>query len=142
VSFLLDTNVISEWIKPEPNAGVVAWLAEIDEDRVLISVISLAELRRGVDGMDQGARRKRLDTWLRHDLPVRFEGRVLGIDMAVADAWGAVVARQEARGRPIAPMDAFIAATAEVYALTLVTRNVADFATSVERVVDPWTSRL
>jgi predicted nucleic acid-binding protein len=141
VSFLLDTNVISEWIKPEPNAGVVAWLAETDEDRVLISVISLAELRRGVDRMDPGARRKRLDAWLRHDLPLRFEGRVLGIDMAVADAWGAVVARQEARGRPIAPMDAFIAATAEVYGLTLVTRNVADFEASVERVVDPWTSR-
>jgi predicted nucleic acid-binding protein len=141
VSFLLDTNVISEWIKPEPNAGVVAWLAEIDEDRVLISVISLAELRRGVDRMEQGARRKRLDAWLRHDLPVRFEGRVLGIDTAVADAWGAIVARQEARGRPITPMDGFIAATAEVYALTLVTRNVADFETSVERVFDPWASR-
>ena len=141
MSFLLDTNVISEWIKPEPNAGVVAWLAEIDEDRVLISIVSLAELRRGVDRMDQGARRRRLDAWLRHDLPIRFEGRVLGIDMAVADAWGGVVARQEARGRPIAAMDAFIAATAEVYALTLVTRNVADFATSVERVFDPWTSR-
>jgi hypothetical protein len=141
VSFLLDTNVISEWIKPEPNAGVVAWLTEIDEDRVLISVISLAELRRGVDRMDQGARRKRLDAWLRHDLPVRFEGRILGIDTAVAEAWGAVVARQEARGRPIAPMDAFVAATAEVYGLTLVTRNVADFETSVEHVFDPWTSR-
>ena len=139
MSFLLDTNVTSEWIRPEPNAGVVAWLAGINEDRVPISVVSLAELRHGVERMDAGARRKRLDAWLRHDLPARFEGRVLDIDVAVADAWGAIVAQQEARGRPIAPMDAFIAATAGVHRLTLVTRHVAAFEASVERIVDPWT---
>src|SRR5229473_8033440 len=108
VSFLLDTNVVSEWTKPRPNAGVVAWLAEVDEDRIFVSVITLAEMRYGIERMAAGNRRRRLDEWLRHELPLRFEGRVLSIDAAIADAWGKIVARSEAVGRPIGVTDAFI----------------------------------
>ena len=111
MSFLLDTNVVSEWAKPRPNAGVITWLAEADEDRVFLSVMTLTELRYGVERMPAGNRRKRLDQWLRDELPLRFEGRVLSIDNAVADAWGKIVARSEAVGRPISVTDAFIAAT-------------------------------
>jgi predicted nucleic acid-binding protein len=134
----LDTNIVSEWVKPRPDAGVVAWLADVDEDRVFISVVTLAELRHGVERMDDGARRGRIDEWLRHELPARFEGRVLFIDDAVADAWGRVVAHREALGRRIGPMDAFIAATAQVHELTVVTRNTSDFKLSVKAVVNPW----
>jgi hypothetical protein len=141
VSFLLDTNIVSEWVKPQPDEGVVAWLADVDEDRVLISVITLAELRHGIERMDHGSHRKRLEVWLRHELPARFEGRILPIDDVVADTWGTVVARREELGRPIEPMDAFIAATARAHGLTLVTRNVSDFESSVENIVDPWTGR-
>jgi predicted nucleic acid-binding protein len=139
MSFLLDTMVVSEWVKPRPNRGVVAWLAEADEDRVFLSVVSLAELRYGIERMAAGSRRERLDEWLRDELPLRFEGRLLSIDAIVADGWGRVVARSEVAGRPIGAMDAWIAATAEAYEMSLVTRNTSDFESSLRLIVNPWT---
>lgn len=139
MNFLLDTNVVSEWVKLRPNPGVVAWLADADEDHVFLSVITLAELRHGVERMAPGRRRNRLDEWLRDQLPLRFEERVLPIEGAIADAWGKIAARSEAAGRPISVMDAFIAATAEVHGLTLVTRNVLHFGPLLKAVINPWT---
>jgi predicted nucleic acid-binding protein len=139
VKFLVDTNVVSEWVKIRPDSGVVDWMTEVDEDRVFISVISLAELRRGIERMPDRNRRSRLDEWLREELPQRFERRVLLVDHAVAEAWGRIVARCEMAGRPISTMDGFIAATAEVHDMALVTRNVSDFEFSVREVVNPWT---
>jgi predicted nucleic acid-binding protein len=138
VTFLLDTNVVSEWVKPKPNRGVITWLAEVDEDRVFLSVVTLAELRHGVERLADGNRRKRLDAWVRNEIPLRFEGRLLPVDHAIAESWGRVVAQREATGRPIGVMDAFIAATANVHKLTLVTRNEADFEAAVEEVINPW----
>jgi len=138
VSFLLDTNVVSEWVRPSPDPGVVAWLAAVDEDRVFLSVVTLAELRYGIDRLAAGRRRQRLEEWLEGDLPLRFDGRLLPIDAGAADAWGRIAALREARGRPIGAMDAFIAATAEAHALTLVTRNTTDFEGSVTKVLNPW----
>jgi toxin FitB len=139
MKFLVDTNVVSEWVKLRPDSGVVDWMTQVDEDRVFISVISLAELRRGIERMPDGNRRSRLDEWLREELPQRFERRVLLVDHAVAEAWGRIVARCEMAGRPISTMDGFIAATAEVHDMALVTRNVSDFEFSVREVVNPWT---
>ena len=139
MSFLLDTNVVSEWMKPHPNPGVVTWLGDVDEDRVFLSVITLTELRYGIERMPPGHRRKRLDEWLQEELPLRFEGRILSIDPAVADACGRVVARSEAVGRRLEAMDTFLAATAEIHRLTLVTRNTSDFQPTVKGVLNPWT---
>jgi toxin FitB len=138
VSFLLDTNVVSEWVKPQPNAGVITWLDDADEDRLFLSVVTLAELRRGIERLAVGRRRKRLDDWLRDELPLRFEGRVLPIDAPIAETWGRLVARSEAAGRTIGVMDAFIAATAVAHDLTLVTRNVSDFKGVFRSVLNPW----
>ena len=121
-----------------PNRGVVTWLSTIDEDRVFISVATLAELRYGIERMPMGRRRNRLIQWLLDDLPLRFEGRVLSINSIIADAWGKIVARCEVAGRPIGVMDAFIAATAETHNLTLVTRNVSDFEASLDAIINPW----
>jgi predicted nucleic acid-binding protein len=140
VSFLLDTNVVSEWVKQRPDPGVVAWLAEVDEDRVFLSVVTLAELRHGVDRLADGNRRRRLDVWLRDEIPLRFEGRLLPVDQAVAESWGQLVAQRETAGRRIAVMDAFIAATANVHGLKLVTRNESDFRSAVNEIVNPWKS--
>jgi toxin FitB len=140
VNFLLDTNVVSEWVRVRPDEGVVAWLANVDEDRVFVSVVTLAELRYGTERMPAGRRRVRLEEWLRAELPLRFEGRVVPVDAAVADSWGRIVATREALGRPIGSIDAFIAATAQAHKLALVTRNAADFEASVQTVVNPWTS--
>lgn len=138
MNFLLDTNVVSEWTKPVPDAGVSDWLAEVDEDRVFLSVVTLAELRHGIERLPEGRRRRRLDEWLREELGLRFEGRILPVDEAVADVWGKLVAGRAAAGRPLEPMDAFVAATARVNAMTLVTRNVTDFDSSLDSIINPW----
>lgn len=138
MNFLLDTNVVSEWTKPRPDTGVVRWLAEADEDRVFISVVTLAELRHGIERLPAGVRRDRLDVWLTEQVPARFEARMLPVDAGIANAWGHVMARGQAKGRPVGTMDAFIAATAEHHDLTLVTRNVADFDALGIRLIDPW----
>jgi predicted nucleic acid-binding protein len=138
VSFLLDTNVLSEWVKPQPNPHVVAWLDEVDEDRVFLSVASLAEIRRGIELMPPGKRRDRLTDWLTGSLPARFKGRVLDIDSRIADAWGIVMARGQRTGASVGVMDAFFAATAEVHRLTLVTRNVQHFVKLDISLLDPW----
>jgi len=138
VTFLLDTNVISEMVKPRPNAGLLGWLADADEDRTFLSVITLLELRYGVERMNAGHKRTRLEDWLDHDLPARFEGRILAIEAKIADVCGRLVARSEAVGRPVETRDGLIAATAEVLGLTLVTRNVSDFEPIVEEIVNPW----
>lgn len=138
MTFLLDTNVVSEWVKPRPHGGVIAWLHDIDEDQVFLSVATLAELRHGIERLPESERRRRLDVWLKDALPQRFEDRILGIDHIVADAWGLIVARREAAGRPIGSMDAFIAATASCHALTVVTRNTADFEGTGLSLFNPW----
>jgi predicted nucleic acid-binding protein len=137
MNYLLDTNAVSEWVKPRPNPGLIGWMESADEDRVFLSVISLAELRYGIDRMASGARRSRLEHWLQDELPLRFEGRVLSVDHRVAEAWGRTVARCDALGRPIGAMDAFLPAIADVHRLTLVTRNVSDFPT-LKTVLNPW----
>ena len=137
MNFLLDTNAVSEWVKPRPHPGLIRWMESADEDRVYLSVISLAELRYGTERMPMGARRTRLEQWVRHELPLRFEGRILSVDQGVAEAWGRTVARSEALGRPMGVMDAFLSATAEVHHLALVTRNVSDFPL-LKIVVNPW----
>jgi len=138
MSFLLDTNAVSEWTKPRPNPGLIGWMESTDEDRVFISVITLAELRYGVERLAAGARRRRLEVWLGHEVPLRFEGRILPVEANVAEAWGKTVSRGDAAGRPIGVMDAFLAATAEFHHLTLVTRDVSDFQ-MLKAVLNPWT---
>lgn len=138
MSFLLDTNVISELIKPSPDETVVGWLDETDEDRLFLSAVTLAEVFRGIERLPHGRRRRSLDEWLRDDMLVRFEGRLLPIDLAVAEAWGQVTAQCEVAGRPIGILDAFIAATARVHGLQLATRNVKDFEATEVPTVNPW----
>ena len=138
MSFLLDTNVVSEWVKPRPNAGLVRWMETCDEDRIFISVVTLAELSYGVERLVSGRRRTQLERWLQHDLPLRFESRILSVNERVAIAWGVNTAKSESEGRPIGLIDAFVAATAQVHNLTLVTRNVSEFG-FLKQLLNPWT---
>lgn len=138
MSYLLDTNVVSEWVKPEPAPNVVVWLAEVDEDEAFLSVISIAELRRGIELLAAGRRRQRLEKWLSEDLADRFRGRILPIDLPVADAWGRITARATRAGRTVGTMDALVAATAEVHGLALATRNTKDFGHLGVSLFNPW----
>jgi hypothetical protein len=141
VSFLLDTNVVSEWVKPQPDRNVISWLADVDEDRVFISVMSFAEIRRGLELLPAGRRRERLAAWLAEELPARFEERILNIDQHVAETWGVVMVRGQKLGLTLGSMDAFFAATTEAHGLTLVTRNVKDFQALGISLLDPWHPR-
>jgi predicted nucleic acid-binding protein len=117
---------------------VIKWLADVDEDRVYVSVASLAELRAGVELLPGGRRKQRLDVWVRDELPVRFETRILDIDRHVAHEWGNMIARAQHAGVALSSMDAFFAATAAAHGLTLVTRNVRDFELLDIPLFDPW----
>jgi hypothetical protein len=138
MSFLLDTNVVSELVRPRPDAGLVGWLVDLDEDRVFLSVVTLAELRYGIARLPAGRRRRRLHDWLHGDLLQRFAGRILPVDNDIALIWGDVTAECAAVGRPIEAMDALIAATARVHALELVTRDARDFEGALIPVRNPW----
>ena len=138
MSFLLDTNVISEGAKPRPDPGVMGWLDAADEERLFLSVVSLAELRHGIERMSDGKRKAALDVWLTEQLAPRFEDRLLHVDADTADEWGRVVAQGQGAGRPIGAMDAFMAAHARQHDLVLVTRNIADFEATGVRLLNPW----
>jgi toxin FitB len=138
VNFLLDTNVLSEVQRPAPDIRVLGWLDAVDEDRVFISVASIAELRRGIALMVNGRRREALAMWLADDLPARFAERTLPIDHAIAERWGDLMAQSRQSGVALSVMDGFFAATAHERGLTLVTRNVKDFASFGLLLLNPW----
>jgi toxin FitB len=138
MSYLLDTNAVSEWAKPRPDPGVVRWLDEVDEDRTYLSVITVGEIRKGVQRLADGRRRDRLDRWLSYELPERFGDRMLSVDTEVADEWGRLLAGAEDAGTAVGAIDGLIAATAKVHQLRVVTRNVAHFQPTGVEVLCPW----
>lgn len=138
MTYLLDTNVVSEWVRPRPDPGVMAFLSSTDEDLLFLSVITLAELRRGVERLPSGRRRAALNDWLEDDLSQRFDGRMLGVDAPVAGIWGRIMAREQRGGRTPGVMDVWIASIAEARGLILVTRDTTDFTPLVGRVFNPW----
>lgn len=138
MSFLLDTNLLSEWRKPRPNAGVVLWLRSVYEDELHVSAASVAEIAFGVERMPRGKRRNELGAWLERDIIERFGERLTAFDHRIAAGWGRMMALCAAAGAPISSMDAIIAATALAGGHTLVTRNVADFAATGVSLLSPW----
>lgn len=138
MSFLLDTSAISEWVKPRPDPGVVRWFDQVDEDRTYLSVITLGELRKGVNRVPTSRRRDRLNYWLTTELPDRFGKRILPVDTTVADEWGQLLARTETAGTPIHGTDALIAATAVTHHLHVITRNVTHFQPAGIDILNPW----
>jgi len=136
--FLLDTNVISELVKPRPDPRVVGWIEEIDENLLYLSVLTLGEIRKGVAGLPQSAHRTALEAWLESDLRFRFSKRILSIDEEVADRWGSLAGRAQKEGHSLPVIDGLLAATAIHHNLTLVTRNTADIAASGVPVFNPW----
>ena len=138
MSFLLDTCVISELVKPAPSAAVLAWLRDTEEETLFLSVLTVGELEKGIARSVDAARKAKLTAWVRRDLAERFRHRVLPIDVAVAARWGTVVGESEARGAPLPVIDSLLAATGLEHDLTIVTRNITDFERCGARCLNPW----
>jgi predicted nucleic acid-binding protein len=136
--FLLDTNVLSELIRPKPDGNVVRWVEETDESVLFLSVLTLGEIRKGIERLRAGRRRGRLGSWLQVDLRSRFQDRILPIHEAIADRWGAISAMAAAKGKPVPVIDGLLAATALDHNLTLVTRNNSDVAGTGVPTLNPW----
>jgi toxin FitB len=135
--FLLDTNVVSEALRPRPDARVLAWLRENDA-RAWLSVVTIGEIEAGIRGASDPRRAQGLRAWLEEILIPQFTHRLLPVDLAVARRWGERTAAARASGTPVGAVDALIAATAAQHGLAVATRNVRDFEHLAVEVVDPW----
>jgi predicted nucleic acid-binding protein len=135
MSYLLDTNILSETVRRNPNKSVIAWLDQLPGEALYVSVLTLGEIRKGIETLAGGKRREKLRLWLEHELPEWFAGRVLPVDLAVADRWGRLLAEI---GRPVPTTDSLLAATALRHELRLVTRNSADFEYPGLEVINPF----
>ncbi len=136
MSYLLDTNILSELRRKTPDAGVVEWFSGRPASTLYLSVLTLGELRKGIDGVLDAKRRMALTDWLETDLQSFFAGRILPVDAPVADRWGRLVA---AAGRPLPGIDSLLGATAVHHGLSMVTRNERDFMGLGLDVINPWT---
>ncbi len=135
MTYLLDTNVLSETRKPRPAASVTDWIAATPADRLHVSVLTLGEIEQGIARIRSRGDHRRasaLEHWL-SDVEAGFEDRVLPVTLPVASAWG-----RHHSPRPLPVIDALIAATARVHGLTVVTRNVKDFAQTGTDILNPF----
>lgn len=134
---LLDICVISELARPSPDPGVLAWLDSVDDDALRLSVLTLGEIKKGAELLDDGPRRARVEAWL-DELRATLADRILPVDEAVALRWGAIRAACRRSGRSRPPIDSLLAATASAHQLKLATRNVADFEGTGAVIINPW----
>jgi toxin FitB len=138
VNFLLDTCLISELVKKEPNGAVVAWLDGRDEQSLFLSALTIGELQKGISKLSGGVRKDGLQAWVEHDLVERFAGRILSVDLEAALVWGKLQGETEQKGVKLPVMDSLIAATAIAHGLIVVTRNVSDMERCNAKVFNPW----
>ncbi len=135
---VLDTNVISELFRPDPNADVMAWLTACPADELFTTAITRGELLFGAHILPAGQRREALLSGLLRIFDVRFPNRVLPYDEAAADAHAEIAAERRTQGRPTSQADLMIAGIVRAHDATLATRNVRDFEDCGITLVDPW----
>jgi toxin FitB len=128
MKYILDTNVISEAINKQPNQQVMNWLKAMDAQELYLSVVTVGEIKKGVEKLPQSHRKKTIKDWFENELLIKFNGRVLALDLPVILVWGELVGALEQKGRKLPALDSLIAATAKYHDYTLVTRNEKDFA--------------
>ncbi len=138
MKYLLDTCLISELVKKEPNPAVIAWLDEQDEQMLFLSVLNLGELQKGISKLAEGTKKSELQTWVESDLVERFSGRVLELNLETSLQWGRFQGEAERLGEKLPVMDSLIAATAAAHGLVVVTRNARDMERCRVPVCNPW----
>ncbi len=137
MSFLIDTNVISEAVRPRPNQAVLNWIAGQEKSRLNISAVTVGEVRRGIERLQSGTKKAHLQNWL-EELRFKFSGRILPLTEETFSIWGKMFVGFETRGlvRPV--LDSLMEATALEHDLILVTRNVKNFQDSSVTILNPW----
>jgi len=138
MNYLLDTNVVSELIAREPNQKVVGWIDSLEPETVYLSVITIGELRKGVEKLAPSRRKAQLTHWLTSDLLLRFTNEIVNITTDVVLVWGELTGRLERDGKPMPAIDSLIAASVVEGKFTLVTRNEDDFQHAGIPVINPW----
>lgn len=138
MNYLLDTCVLSEFTRPQPNQRVITWLDNIDEERLHISVITIGEIQRGIERLPESHRKTSLLMWMNNGLMARFGARILPLDTPTLFLWGSLTARMEQAGQPMPVMDSLIVATAMQNNLIIATRNISDFLPAGVQVINPW----
>jgi predicted nucleic acid-binding protein len=138
MKFLLDTCVISELVKKQPDKKVIRWISNIDENNVFLSVITIGEIYKGIEEMPSCSRKILLQTWVANDLTERFRNRILSFDRATASLWGTIQAQSEMAGKSMPIIDCQIVATGIHNKLTIATRNITDMEISDATFYDPW----
>ena len=138
MSYLLDTCVLSELAAKLPNPAVATYVDTLPEEQVYLSVITIGEIVKGIEKLPASPRQSALQNWLEQDLLVRFQGKILPLDVDVLTERGRLAARLDRAGKPMPTMDALISATALNFELTLVTHNVADFREAGIEIANPW----
>ena len=137
-SFLLDTNIPSELVRPQPEPKLKTWVAAQNLDTLFISSVSFGELRKGIILLSPGKRRSELEAWIETDLSILFSDRILSVTRPIAERWGVLEGQRQLAGRPLNTPDGMIAATAPEHGLTLVTRNAKGFADLGVAIINPW----
>lgn len=138
MKYLLDTNIISEFISKTPNKKVIDFILTLDEDDIYLSVITIGEIKTGIEKLDNGKKKEKLLYWLENDLLDRFHEKIIGIDTDVMLQWGVINQRLKNLGTPLPIMDSLIGAICEVQDFILITRNEKDFNNLNIKIVNPF----
>jgi len=138
MNYLLDTCVVSDTVAKQPNTNVAQWLQSQDSQTVYLSVITIGEIRKGIERLPDSKRKMSLEQWLQDILLKRFGNRILPITVDVMLEWGHLTGKLEQQGKKMSAMDSLIAATAIHNHLGLVTRNEDDFKDAGITLINPW----
>lgn len=138
MKYLIDTCVISELIKPNKNQNVLNWIQSTYEEQLFLSVLSIGEINKGISKLPVSKKKELLGLWVEKDLKKRFIGRILGINEVIASLWGNIQGEAERKGKKMPVVDSLIAATAIVYDMVVVTRNIKDLEISGCKILNPW----
>ena len=138
MKYLLDTNIISEIITKQPHQKVLDFIENLPEENIYLSVITIGEIKFGIQKVQSPSRKKQLLLWLENDLLQRFDGKIININTATMLTWGEINQHLQSIGRTVSIMDSLIAATAITNQMTLVTRNVKDFNNFNLKIINPF----
>jgi predicted nucleic acid-binding protein len=138
MNYLLDTCLISELAKSNPDKKVVDWVLSENETGFYVSVLTFGELHKGIEKLPESKKKEGLRVWIEDELKDRFQNRIIGIDMRVSILWGRIQYVAEKKGKPMPAIDSLIAATGIAHDLIVVTRNVSDMVQSGVRLLNPW----